>query len=674
MKHVIKLAAISTMVAFVGCTDTTKKPKGIDRDNMDLSADPSENFYQYANGGWLKKNPIPGDKARHGSFDVLADESQKKVKDLVENTAKGEQTDPVAKKIGTFYKIGMDTEKINQEGYTPIKPLLEKVYSINNTNDITSIVATFHQHGISALFNLYPEQDKKNSEMVIAHISQGGLGLTDRDYYFAEGERAEKMRAAYLAMVKKAFMLLGNTDSEATEMAASVMITETKLAEVSMTRLERRDPKATYNKMKVDDIINNAPDFKWKEYFTQLGLQDLLVANVEQPEFVKGMNNLISTTGINEWKNYLTWKLINSTSPYLSEDFVNNNFNFYGKTLMGANEIQPRWKRVLRSTNGALSEAIGQLFVAKYFPPEAKERMLELVANLKTAFGARINNLDWMDTATKVKAKEKLDGITVKIGYPDKWRSYTKLEVKDDSYVMNVLRANKFNEEYYLSQIDKPVDRAQWYMPPQMVNAYYNPGMNEIVFPAAILQPPFFNMEADDAVNYGAIGVVIGHEMTHGFDDQGRKYDKEGNLHDWWTPEDSERFEMRTQTLINQFNGFVVIDDMHADGKLSLGENIADLGGLNISLEAFYLTKQYKENMGYDGFTPVQRFFLGYAHIWAQNIRDAEIIRRTKEDVHSLGKFRVNGPLPNMPEFIEAFSIKENSPMHLPIESRAKIW
>jgi len=673
MKLTIKMAALTAVVALAGC-NTQPDPKGVDKANMDLTVSPSDDFNQYANGGWMAVNPIPNDKARFGSFDVLADESQKKVKELVEATTKGEQDNEIAKKIGTFYSLGMNVEKVNNEGFEPIKPLLEQAKSINNTDDLTNVVASFHLKDISAIFSLFPTQDAKNSEMVIAQVNQGGLGLTDRDYYFAEGERAENMRKAYVAMVENAFVLTGNTKEAAAEMSNTVMSIETKLAELSMTRLQERDPHATYNKTTIEELTKMAPDFGWNNYFQLMGINNLSYLNVAQVKFVEGFNNMLKTVSLNDWKVYLQWKVINHTSGYLSDAFVDNSFNFYGKELMGAQENRPRWKRVLSNTNGALSEAIGQLFVAKYFPPEAKERMINLVDNLKKSFAARIDNLDWMSNQTKVKAKDKLNSIVVKIGYPDEWRDYSALEVKEDSYLMNVLRANEFNNRYYLAQIGKPVNRKEWGMSPQTVNAYYNPGMNEIVFPAAILQPPFFNMEADDAVNYGAIGVVIGHEMTHGFDDQGAKYDKFGNLESWWTAEDTERFNQRTEVLVNQFNNYVVLDSLHADGELSLGENIADLGGLNISLEAFYLTDQYKQNQGYQGFTPMQRFFLGYAHIWAQNIRDAEIVRRTKEDVHSLGRLRVNGPLPNMPEFIEAFDINENSKMYLPAESRAKIW
>lgn len=673
MKQTIKMAALSAMVAFAGCS-SQPEPKGIDKANMDLTANPGDDFNQYSNGGWMANNAIPGDKARFGAFDVLGDESEKKVKELVEETTKGEQNNEIAKKIGMFYSLGLNSEKVNAEGFQPIQPLLDDISAIKNTNDITNIVASFHLKDISAIFSLFPTQDAKNSEMVIAQVNQGGLGLTDRDYYFAQGERGDKLRAAYIQMVEKGFQLIGNNPETATKNASTVMAIETALAEVSMTRLEERDPHATYNKLSLVDLQKLAPEFNWTSYFQIIGINDVIELNVAQLKFAEGFNKMLKSVSIDDWKTYLQWKVINNTSGYLSDEFVDNSFNFYGKELMGAQENRPRWKRVLSNTNGALGEAIGQLFVAKYFPPQAKERMIKLVDNLKTSFAARINNLDWMSNETKVKAKDKLQSIVVKIGYPDEWRDYSALEVKEDSYLMNVLRANEFNNRYYYAQIGKPVNRKEWGMTPQTVNAYYNPGMNEIVFPAAILQPPFFNMEADDAVNYGAIGVVIGHEMTHGFDDQGAKYDKFGNLETWWSAEDTERFNERTQVLVNQFNNYVVLDTLRADGQLSLGENIADLGGLNIALEAFYLTEQFKQNKGYNDFTPVQRFFLAYSHIWAQNIRDAEIVRRTKEDVHSLGRLRVNGPLPNMPEFVKAFDIKETDKMFIPTESRAKIW
>jgi putative endopeptidase len=450
------------------------------------------------------------------------------------------------------------------------------------------------------------------------------------------------------------------------------MALETRLAKASMTRLEQRDPHKTYHKITTGALAELSPSFNWKRYFISGGIGDPGEINLNQPLFVREVSAVLNEIPVEDWKVYLRWNLINNTASYLSEDFVNAKFDFYGRAMSGTEQMRPRWKRVLGVTSEALSEAIGQLYVARYFPAEAKERMIKLVDNLRISLGERIKTLEWMGAGTKEKALEKLQAIHVKIGYPDKWRDYSDLQISDDTYVENVIRSKKFDRAFNLSKINKPVDKSQWFMSPQTVNAYYSPDMNEIVFPAAILQPPFFFLKGDDAVNYGAIGVVIGHEMTHGFDDEGRKFDQSGNLTDWWTSEDSRRFDERTKVLVDQFNSYVVLDSLHADGKLSLGENIADLGGLNIAYQAFKLAN--KESEPVDGFTPDQRFYLAYAHVWAQNIRDKEILRRTKEDPHSLGHLRVIGPLKNIPEFYAAFNIKQGQPMYLNQAQRAKIW
>jgi putative endopeptidase len=450
------------------------------------------------------------------------------------------------------------------------------------------------------------------------------------------------------------------------------MSIETRLAKASMTRLDRRDPEKTYHKMDLAALQELSPGYNWDKFFSAVGLPGQKEINVAMPEFFKEISKMMAEVPVNDWKAYLEWNLINSAASYLSSDFVNQNFNFYGKVMQGQEKIRDRWKRVQGTVSGSLSEAIGQLYVAEYFPPLAKERMVKLVQNLRVSLGQRIDQLAWMSDETKAKAHEKLAAINVKIGYPDKWRDYSGLEIKKDSYLDNVIRAWKFEFVYDRDKINKPVDKAEWYMPPQMVNAYYSPQMNEIVFPAAILQPPFFYLDADDAVNYGAIGVVIGHEITHGFDDQGCKYDKDGNMNNWWTEEDGKRFEVRTKVLADQYDKFIVLDTMHANGKLSLGENIADLGGLNIAYQAYRLAS--KETESIDGFTPDQRFYLAYAHLWASNIRDKEIQRLTKEDVHSLGRFRVLGPLRNVPNFYKSFNIKEGDYMYLPESERAVIW
>jgi putative endopeptidase len=522
------------------------------------------------------------------------------------------------------------------------------------------------------LFGIYGSADARNSSMVIAQLTQSGMGMPDRDYYLNDDPRSVDLRAKYITYMTTVFKLMGEDETTAAASAQKVMALETRLAKAAMSRLERRDPNKTYNKLTTAELVKLSPVFNWNRYFADLGIGDPGAVNLNQPEFIKEISAMLTNIPVEEWRVYLKWNLVNESASYLSSNFEQASFDFYSKAMTGTEVMRPRWKRVLGVTSGALSEALGQLYVNAYFPQASKDRMVKLVENLRVSLGERIQGLEWMGAETKQKAMEKLAAISVKIGYPDKWRDYAALDIQEDSYVMNVMRSNKFDTEYNLGKINKPVDKLEWHMSPQTVNAYYNPTMNEIVFPAAILQPPFFFKDGDDAVNYGAIGVVIGHEMTHGFDDKGCKFDKEGNLTDWWTPEDASRFEERTKILVDQYDGFVVLDTLHADGKLSLGENIADLGGLNISYQAFQKANNQKEPI--DGFTPEQRFFLAYAHVWGQNIRDKEILRRTKEDVHSLGRFRVLGPLQNLPEFYAAFEVKEGQAMYLASDKRAKIW
>jgi len=664
-----------TTGTFIACSDQNQKPAepAINVADMDTKADPGQDFDAYANNGWKKLNPLPADRARFGTFDKLAEVAEKQLNELVKETAATKnQPGSIADKTATLFNLGMDTVKIGKQGITPLKPYFEEVEKLATMDDVEIEIAKFHTYGFSPLFGFYGSTDAKNSSMVIAQLTQAGIGMPDRDYYLNDDERSKDLRAKYLVYVEKMFKLIGDDDATAKKNTETVMSLETRLAKASMTRLEQRDPNKTYNKTTTKGLIELSPSFNWNRYFVSQGVGDPGEINLNQPLFVAEVSKMIKEIPVADWKVYLRWNLINETAAYLSDDFVNTRFDFYGRAMSGTEKMRPRWKRVLGVTSEALSEAIGQLYVAKYFPAEAKERMLKLVANLRTSLGERIKNLDWMGADTKLKALEKLNAINVKIGYPDKWRDYSGLEIANDSYVENVIRSNKFETAFNHAKINKPVDKSQWFMSPQTVNAYYAPDMNEIVFPAAILQPPFFFLKGDDAVNYGAIGVVIGHEMSHGFDDEGRKYDKVGNLTDWWTAEDSKLFDAKTKVLADQFSSFVVIDSIHADGKLSLGENIADFGGLNISYQAFKLANKETEKI--DGFTPDQRFYLAYAHVWAQNIRDKEILRRTKEDPHSLGKYRVIGPLRNIPEFYAAFNIKPGQPMFLDEAQRAKIW
>ncbi len=672
---VISISAFMIVATLMSCVEPkrTASVPAIDPANLDKTVVPGNDFDTYANGGWKKLNPLPADRGRYGSFDKLAEVAEKQVNDLVKTTAAAKnEKGSVPDKIATLFNSGMDTTKIEKQGLEYITPYLKEIDEISTPDGVQKAIIRFHQYGFSPLFGIYGSADARNSTMVIAQLTQSGMGMPDRDYYVNDDPRSVDLRAKYISYMTTMFKLLSNDEATSAANAQKVMTLETQLAKASMTRLEQRDPNKTYNKVTTAELVKLSPVFNWNRYFTEMGLGDPGSVNLNQPIFVKEISNMLTAIPVEDWKIYLKWNLINETASYLSSNFVQASFDFYGKAMTGTEVMRPRWKRVLGVTSGALSEALGQLYVNAYFPQAAKERMVKLVENLRVSLGERIQNLEWMSPETKQKGIEKLHTINVKIGYPDKWRDYSGLAIKDDAYVLNVLRANKFETEFYLAKINKPVDKLEWGMSPQTVNAYYSPDKNEIVFPAAILQPPFFFKDGDDAVNYGAIGVVIGHEMSHGFDDQGRKFDKEGNLTDWWTPEDSKRFDERTKVLVDQYNKFVVLDTIHANGQLCLGENIADLGGLNISHQAFLKANTQKEPI--DGFTPEQRFFLAYAHVWGQNTRDKEILRRTKEDVHSLGRFRVLGPLQNLPEFYAAFDVKPGQSMYLEPEKRAKIW
>lgn len=666
---------IMTIGTFISCSDKEQKQAkpAISLADMDTTVDPGHDFDAYANGGWKKLNPLPADRGRYGSFDQLSELAEKQLNELItETAAKKNESGSIADKTAILFNLGMDTARLEQQGIKPLKPYFEEIEKLASVDDVEMEIAKFHSCGFSPLFEFYGSTDAKNSSMVIAQLAQGGIGMPDRDYYLNDDARSADLREKYLVYMEQMFKLLGDDEVTSRKNAKTIMALETRLAKASMTRLEQRDPHKTYNKITTKALAELSPSFDWKRYFISSGIGDPGEINLNQPLFVREVSAVLNEIPVEDWKVYLRWNLINSTASYLSDDFVNAKFDFYGRAMSGTEQMRPRWKRVLGVTSEALSEAIGQLYVARYFPAEAKERMIKLVDNLRTSLGERIKTLEWMGAGTKEKALEKLHAIQVKIGYPDKWRDYSDLQISDVTYVENVIRSKKFDKAFNLSKINKPVDKSQWFMSPQTVNAYYSPDMNEIVFPAAILQPPFFFLKGDDAVNYGAIGVVIGHEMTHGFDDEGRKFDQSGNLTDWWTSEDSSRFDERTKVLTDQFNSYVVLDSLHADGKLSLGENIADLGGLNIAYQAFKLAN--KETEPIDGFAPDQRFYLAYAHVWAQNIRDKEILRRTKEDPHSLGHLRVIGPLKNIPEFYTAFNIKPGQPMYLNQVQRAKIW
>lgn len=677
MKRILFPIIVFSLMITTACNQqkTTHTQEGLNLANLDTTAAPGASFYQYATGGWQAANPIPDEYARYGSFDKLREENQKQVQELIEslgagNHAKGSNE----QKVGDLYAMGIDSVKLNADGAAPIKPQLETIAAATDKKDIVRLAAQVSQYASNPFFGFYVGADDMNSDMNIAHIAQSGIGLGDRDYYLLQDDHSAMIRAEYVKLMQAQFVHAGYTAEEAQAAARNVMRIETELAKSHVTREMRRQPELNYHKLFTTELNSRVAPFEWDLYFSEMGVQSLDSLNVSQIEPVKTAIALINNEPLRALQDYLSWKVIDSAADYLSDDFVNANFAFYGKTLSGSKELRPRWRRSIDAVNGALGEAVGQLYVQKYFPQQAKERMLKLVENLTVSLGERIDNLDWMGDSTKLKAHEKLSTFIVKIGYPDKWEDYSDLEIKEDSYWQNMMRASQWAYRDMIADLGKPVDKSKWYMSPQTVNAYYNPSSNEICFPAGILQPPFFYMDGDDAINYGGIGVVIGHEMTHGFDDQGRKFDKNGNLTDWWTAEDARRFDERAKVLVDFFDNIVVLDTVHANGTFTLGENIADQGGLQISHWAFQKTEQAKSGNLTDGFTPDQRFFLSYANLWAGNVRDAEILRLTKIDPHSLGKWRVNGALPHVDAWYTAFHIAETDPMFVPKEKRVSIW
>ncbi len=682
LKHTFMAAAgiIALAITTGGCSEKgTEKSAtpALSASNMDTTVKPGDDFYRYANGNWLKNNPIPAEYSRYGAFEVLEEENYDQLKTILADASadKNAAQGSINQKIRDFYNSGMDTNKIEKDGIAPLKAELDQINTFTTPADVQKMLIEQHASGNYPLFYLYSGADEKNSDMVIANTYQAGLGLPDRDYYLADDARSKEIRAAYLVHMAKMFVLAGSTKEQADKDAATVMNIETELAKISSTRVELRNPVANYNKTDLAGLQKMAPGIDWKAYFAGIKLAPAAEINIGQPKFIKGMAAMIQTVPVADWKVYFRWDLINSAASALSSEFDKEHFAFYGTVLTGAKEQRPRWKRMIDKTSNSLGEAVGQLYVQKFFPPEAKKRMVELVNNLKASLGERINGLSWMSDATKKEAEAKLAKINVKIGYPDKWIDYSNLAIGTDSYYQNLKNARQFEVNRSMAKIGKPVDRSEWGMTPQTVNAYYSPNMNEIVFPAAILQPPFFFMNADDAVNYGAIGMVISHEMTHGFDDQGRQYDKDGNLHDWWLTEDSKNFEAKTAVLVDQYNNYKMLDNLHVDGKLTLGENIADLGGMNVAyngLQKALAGKKQDEKI--DGFTPDQRFFLSYAQVWRANTRDEETMRRLKEDVHSPAEARVNAIVYNIPAFYKAFDIKPGDKRYIAPENRADIW
>ena len=653
-----------------------KSTSGIDLANMDTTVSAGTDFFRYACGGWNDAHPLTAEYSRYGTFDELFENSQTQLRELIEGLAaqKNNQAGSAAQKIGDLYNMAMDSVTLNKQGAEPVKAMLDKIAGLKDKSEIVPMMTEMAHIGIGTYFHSYVYADPKNSSLNIFQMGQGGINLGEKEYYLDTDSITQNIREQYKLYIGKLFQLAGFSEADAQQKVADVMEIETAIAKVSRSATELRDPEANYHKMSFDELKKTITGIDWDAYMKGLGIQAPAELNVEQVEPIQEVARLMNTLPLSKHVSYLEYNLLDAAASCLSDDFVAARFDFYGKVLSGRQVNQPRWKRAVNSVNGMLGELVGEMYVEKYFPAAAKERMVKLVKNLQTALGERIDAQEWMSDSTKIRAHEKLAAFHVKVGYPDKWKDYSKLEIKNDSYWANVCRASEwgFNDMY--SRIGKPVDKDEWLMTPQTVNAYYNPSTNEICFPAAILQPPFFNMEADDAANYGAIGVVIGHEMTHGFDDQGRQFDKDGNLTDWWAPGDADRFKERAQVMVDFFNKIEVLPGLQANGELTLGENLADHGGLNVAYLAFQNATKDAPLGVVDGFTPEQRFFLAYATLWAGNIRDEQIRVYTKSDPHSLGKWRVNGALPHIQAWYDAFHITPSDPLYVAPENRVNVW
>jgi len=677
MSNLIKALVAGALVMAFGVAATFGQLAHFDVAGMDPKTSACADFYQYANGGWLAANPIPAAYSAWGVGNVLDEKNREVLHQILEAAAKNTAAKKGSneQKVGDYYAACMDETKVEAEGLKPIQAELDLIAKINDQAALQKEFGHLHSMGLNAGFFSGSTQDFKNSAEVIAGIFQGGLGLPDRDYYTKTDDKSKTIRDEYLRHVARMFELMGEDPAKAAGEAQTVMALETKFAEASKTRVERRDPEKNYHRMTLAQIRDVAPTFEWPAYFQTLGLAQKADVNVAQPEFFKTFDQQLTATPIADWQTYLRWHLINTTASALSSKFVDEDFHFKGTVLQGAKENLPRWKRCVAATDRALGEALGEVYVQKAFPPAAKARALEMVRNLEAALKSDISSLSWMGDATRKQAIVKLDAFLNKIGYPDKWRDYSSLSVDRTSYVANRLRVGVFNERRDWNKVGKPVDRTEWVMSPPTVNAYYNPQINEIVFPAGILQPPYFDANADDALNYGGIGSVIGHEMTHGFDDQGRQFDATGNLANWWSDADLKAFKERAQCVIDQFNGFEVEKGLNENGKLVVGESIADLGGLVLAYAAFQKSMEGKPRpANIDGFTPEQRFFLGYARGWANNIRPEFARLLVNVDPHPLAKFRVNGPLSNMPQFAAAFQCKDGDPMLRAEKNRCVIW
>jgi putative endopeptidase len=651
--------------------------KPLDPANLDTTCSPCKNFFQYANGGWLKRSEIPGDQPRWGSFNELQEQNYAALKDVLTEAATNARStkDADLRKLGTFYGSCMDSSAVEREGIAPLKGELNRIATIRDRQGIDAAIAHLHQQGIPAGFVFRSVPDAKKSARTIADVYQGGLGLPDRDYYTKTDTASQKIRRQYVDHVTRMLQLSGQDKSTAARAAQAIMRLETALASASMTREAQRDPEAIYHLTTKTALQKETPAFSWTSYLDSLGLKTVTEVNVAQPEFLGAFDSLLTTVPLEDWRSYLRWNLISNMAPALSSPFVKESFRFNSTVLQGVREMRPRWKRCLRFADDAVGEILGQAYVRKNFTPEAKARALEMVRNIRAELHSRLGQLTWMSAETKTKAYAKLDSIINKIGYPDRWRDYAKLEARPGPFVSNLLLANEFETMRQLAKIGRATDRTEWGMTPPTVNAYYNPPTNEITFPAGIMQPPFFNPKADDAVNYGGMGGAIGHEITHGFDDEGRQFDAQGNLSGWWTDADTKEFDRRAEVVEKQFDGYVAIDTVHVNGKLTLGENIADLGGLLIAHGAYRRSLEGKpEPAPIDGLTGDQRFFLAWAQIWRAKSRPEYTRLLVNVDPHAPPEFRTIGPLSNIPAFAQAFGCKPGDPMVRPESERAQIW
>lgn len=672
-----KFIALSLAASLVASNVTAQLVSGFDPKTFDKSVKPQDDFFQYINGGWIKQNPIPATESRWGNFNILAEQNLETQRKILETAAAiTNEEGSASQKIGTFYKVAMDTVKLEKEGFKPVANLFDQTNNATNGKDFAKLVGEFHQQGISGFFSVYVGLDVKDNEKYVVWFSQSGLSLPDKDYYSKQDEKSKKIREEFKSHIKNMYLLYGRSEGDAVMASRLILDFETKLAQRSMSRVDNRNMEKKYNKRALSQVFETYPNFDWNTYLETVGIplaphDSVVVAHLD---FFDNLNRLFTESDPMTFKLYMNWKVMQASSGYLNNKIGQESFRFYGSVLQGTKEQKPRWKRAVASSNSMVGELLAQEYVKVAFSEEAKVKVNEMVDNLKEAYRMRIQNLDWMSAVTKQKALEKLDAFNRKLGYPDQWKDYSELRIVEESYWEIYQRCSKFGYKRMVEKLGTTVDRTEWNMLPQTVNAYYSPTMNEIVFPAAIMQPPFFNPNADDAVNYGAIGAVIGHEFSHGFDDQGSKYDAKGNLNTWWTEDDRSKFEARTQLLVNQFNEFQPLDSVFVNGQLTLGENIADLAGLTVAYDAYMISLKNKPKSKIDGFTPEQRFFIGFAQVWRGHSRPEYVRNQVVTDPHSPQQYRVIGTLSNMPEFYQAFGVKKGNKMWREDSKRVKIW